>query len=144
MQIKEIMTKEPSFVSPNDSINQAAQKMEKIDCGVLPVGEDKDHCIGMITDRDIVLRVLANGDDPKHAKVKEAMTKEVYYCHEEDNLDKAAELMRKHEVNRLLVKNKSDHVTGIITFGAMLWKTENASEVGHMLDHAAPRKAAVS
>lgn len=144
MQIRDIMTKEPSFVSPNDTINQAAQKMEKIECGVLPVGDDKDHCIGMITDRDIVLRVLAKGKDPKHAKVEEAMTKAVHYCHEEDALDKAAELMRKHEVNRLLVKNKSDHVTGIITFGAMLWKTGNASEVGHMLDHAAPRKAAAS
>lgn len=142
MNIKEIMTKEPSFVSPNDTINQAAQKMKKIECGVLPVGEDKDHCIGMITDRDIVLRVIAKGLDPKQAKVKDAMTKEVRYCAEEDSLDKAAELMREHKVNRLLVINKSDQVTGIITFGAMLWKTENASEVGHMLDHAAPRKVA--
>ncbi|MDB2415333.1 CBS domain-containing protein [Rickettsiales bacterium] len=141
MQVKDIMTKEPSFVSPDDTINQAAQKMKKIECGILPVGEDKDHCIGIITDRDIVLRVLANGDDPKQAKVKEAMTKEVYFCHEDDNLDKAAELMRENKVNRLLVKDKSNHITGIITFGAMLWKTKNASEVGHMLDHAAPRKA---
>jgi CBS domain-containing protein len=143
MQIKEIMTKEPSFVSPDDTITQAAQKMKEIDCGVLPVGTDKDHCVGMITDRDIVLRVLAKGKDPKQATVKEAMTKEVHCCHEEDNLDKAAQLMREHQVNRLLVKDASNHVTGIITFGAMLWKTNNASEVGHMLDHAAPRKLAV-
>ena len=98
----------------------------------------------MITDRDIVLRVLAKGEDPKHAKVKEAMTKEVHYCHEEDTLNKAAELMREHKVNRLLVKNRSDHVTGIITFGGMLWKTKSASEVGHMLDRAAPRKMSAS
>jgi CBS domain-containing protein len=144
MYIRDIMTKEPSFVNPNDSINQAVQMMEKIDCGILPVSDVKEAYIGMITDRDIVLRILAKGKDPKHAKVKEAMSKEVYFCLEEDSLDRAAELMRMHKVNRLMVQNKNDHLTGIITFGSMLWKTRNASEVGHMLDHAAPRKIAAS
>jgi CBS domain-containing protein len=144
MNVKEIMTKEPSFVSPNDTINQAAQKMKKIECGVLPVGDDKDRCIGIITDRDIVLRVLAKGGDPKQTKVKEVMSKEVYFCREENVLDEVAEFMREHHINCLLVKNKNDHVTGIITFGAMLWKTGNASEVVHMLDHASPRRIAAS
>lgn len=140
MHVKDIMTKEPICVNPTDTINQAAQKMKKIDCGVLPVCEEKNKYIGMITDRDIVLRVIAKGDDPKIIKVKDAMTKEVHYCQEGDALDKAAELMRKNKVNRLLVKNNSDHVTGIITFGAMLWKTGDKSEVGNILRHATPRQ----
>lgn len=144
MQVKDIMTKDPIFISPNDSITAAARKMKEIDCGALPVGEDKEHCVGIITDRDIVLRTLANGDNPKETKVKDSMTSKVHYCREDDALDKVATLMREYQVNRLIVQDNNQNITGIITFGCMLWKTTNASEVGHILDHAAPRKLAAS
>lgn len=134
MYIKDIMTKEPSFVSPNDTISHAAKRMAELDCGILPVGEDTNRCIGMITDRDIVLRIIAKDQDPKKATVKDAMTQSVHYCYEEDTIDKAATLMREHNINRLLVKDKSDNITGIITFGAMLWKTNDADKVGKMLN----------
>jgi CBS domain-containing protein len=62
------------------------------------------------------------------------MTQSVHYCHEEDTIDKAATLMREHKINRLLVKDKSNNITGIITFGAMLWKTNDATKVGQMLN----------
>mgnify|MGYP005713530475 CR=1 FL=1 len=142
MKIKELMTKNPVFIRPDDSIVEAAKKMEKIDCGILPVGNDADHCVGMITDRDIVLRALAKNKEAKSTKVKDVMTKAVYACHEDDLLEHAAELMREHKVNRLLVKNKKEKITGIVTFGCMLWKTPSATEVGHILDHASPRKIA--
>ncbi len=138
MNVKDIMTKELSFASPNDTINQAADKMAKINCGILPVKDDKNDCVGMITDRAIVLRILAKDEDPKKATVKDAMTQSVYYCHEEDTIDEAGEMMRDHKVNRLLVKNKSDDITGIITFGALLWKTKDASKVGSMLASCCP------
>ncbi|PIR38697.1 MAG: hypothetical protein COV35_05920 [Alphaproteobacteria bacterium CG11_big_fil_rev_8_21_14_0_20_39_49] len=144
MIVKDIMTKEPFFISPDDSVNQAAQKMAGIECGILLVGDDKEHCTGVITDRDIVIRVLAKGENPEKTKVKDAMTKEVYYIYEEDKLDKAAQTMRDHEINRLLVKDKKENITGIITFGAMLWKTESAAEFGHILDNTDPRKALAS
>ena len=144
MQVKDIMTKDPAFIGPNDNITAAARKMKEIDCGALPVGDDKEHCVGIITDRDIVLRTLANGDNPKDSKVKDSMTSEVHSCQEEDALEKAADLMREHQINRLIVRDKDKNITGIITFGCMLWKTNNASEVGHILDHAAPRKLAAS
>ncbi len=140
MNVKDIMTKDPCFINPDYSIIEAARKMKELDCGILPVGEDKNHCIGMVTDRDIVLRVLADGHDPKQGTVKDAMTKEIHACCEDDSLEDAADLMRRYKVNRLLVKSRDGKVTGIITFGAMLWKTSSATEVGHILDRAAPRR----
>ena len=142
MQVKDIMTKNPVFIGPDDSITAAARKMIDIDCGVLPVGEGKKRCVGIITDRDIVLRTLIRDGDPKESKVKDSMTSKVYSCQEEDTLEKAAILMREYQVNRLIVKDKDTNITGIITFGSMLWKTKSASEVGRILDHAAPRKLA--
>jgi CBS domain-containing protein len=142
MQVKDIMTKDPVFIDPNDNITAAARKMKKIGCGALPVGEDREHCIGIITDRDIVLRTLANGDNPKDTKVKDSMTGKVHYCQENDTLEKAADIMRQHHINRIVVTDTEKNITGIIIFGCLLWKTKNASELGHILDHAAPREAA--
>lgn len=140
MYVKDIMTKDISFVSPEENISTAARRMKDVDCGILPVSEDAALCVGIITDRDIVIRTIANGDDPKETKIRDCMTLQVFFCQEEHSLIKAADLMREYQVSRLLVKNSDGNITGIITFGAMLWKTTNASEAGHIIDRAAPRK----
>jgi CBS domain-containing protein len=78
MKICDIMTSGVEIASPDDTVQTAAQKMRESDIGFLPVGEN-DRLVGMITDRDIALRAVALGKDPKKTKVRDVMTERVLY-----------------------------------------------------------------
>lgn len=119
IKVKEVMTCEPQIIKPTDSVKEAAKRMKSVDCGVLPVGESADKVIGMITDRDITLRVTAESKDPAKTQVQEVMTKKVYSCDEEDDIEDAAEDMRKRNVCRLVV-TKGKKATGIVTQAELL------------------------
>ena len=140
-KVKELMTSDPVLITPDASLKEAAAKMEKVDCGVLPVGT-KDKVEGIITDRDIVIRAIARGKDPAREKVKDYMTKAVYACNEEDYLEDAADKMRDHKISRLVVKNKQGKVTGILSFGGILRKNADADEVANVVKHATRKAAA--
>ena len=88
-KVKEVMTPNPVLIDPNATLEQAAKKMETIDCGALPVGTENELS-GIITDRDIVVRALARGKNPATETVGSVMTREVYDCSEDDSLDDAA------------------------------------------------------
>lgn len=140
-KVKELMTGDPVVVSPEASLKEAAAKMKSVDCGVLPVGTE-DRLLGMITDRDIVIRAVAAGKDPAKEKVADYMTGKVYSCSEEDYLEDAADKMREHGVSRLMVKNRQGRVRGILSFGCILRRNANAEEVANVVKHAV-RPAAV-
>lgn len=131
-KVKDLMTPHPLLTSPSSSLEQAAKKMESIDCGSLPVGTE-DKLVGMITDRDIVVRALAQGKSPATTKVADCMTKEVYACHENDSLETAAEIMHKYKVSRLIVKDKEEKVTGILSFGIVLREEADPREIVHIV-----------
>ena len=78
MKIRDVMSLEVEMLRPNDTLQTAAQLMADLDAAVLPVGED-DRLIGMITDRDIAMRVAAEGRDPQHVTVSQAMSPDVFY-----------------------------------------------------------------
>jgi CBS domain-containing protein len=118
IKVKEVMTSEPFIIAPTEMVNIAAKHMKKIDCGVLPVG-DMDKVVGIITDRDITIRVTAEGKDPSKITVQEIMTKQLYTCDEKDDVEEAAEKMRKHDVSRLVV-TKGKKVTGIVSMTCLL------------------------
>lgn len=141
-KVKDIMTSNPVTTSPEETLNTAAGKMKDKDCGVLPVGKDgKLH--GIITDRDIVIRGLCADKNPTEARVEECMTQEVFSCTENDTLSDAAELMRKHEVSRLIVTDDSGRIAGILSFGSILRKSQDLSEVSDVVACATGhRKAA--
>lgn len=117
-RIKDVMTAHPFTISPEKTVKEAAELMKEIDCGVLPVGE-LDKVVGMITDRDITLRVTAEAKDPVKTLVKEVMSHRVYGCEESDTLEDAADEMRKHDVSRLLV-TKGKKATGIVSIVGLL------------------------
>lgn len=119
VKVKDVMTCEPELIRPTDSVKEAARRMKGVDCGVLPVGESADKVIGMITDRDITIRVTAEGKDPAKTQVREVMTGKVYSCDEDDDIEEAAEKMRRHDVCRLVV-NKGKRATGIVTQAELL------------------------
>lgn len=140
-KVKVVMTHNPSVIAPDSSLKRAAQKMEAIDCGILPVGTE-GKLEGIITDRDIVLRAVARGKNVNTEKVRDYMTPEIYYCKEDDALEQAAELMHRHHVNRLLVQDESGNLSGIISFGCILRKDNDTVEVCDIVERAVGRKTA--
>lgn len=140
-KVKDIMTANPVIIAPGTTLLEAAKKMKEIECGILPVGTN-DKIVGMITDRDIVIRALAEEKDPAKEKVENHMTETAYACNEEDFLEDAADKMRTHKVSRLVVKNKQGQVTGILSFGGILRKHASSEEIANIIKHAINRKAA--
>jgi CBS domain-containing protein len=121
MQVKEIMTREVKFIDPKSNIKEAARHMREKDVGVLPVGEN-DRLVGVITDRDITIRAIANGHDPASITIKEVMTPKTLYCFEEDSVEDAAKNMGQNQVRRLPVLNKDKRLVGIISLGDIVSK----------------------
>ncbi|MDB2414215.1 CBS domain-containing protein [Rickettsiales bacterium] len=132
-RVKELMTANPTLISPDATLQEAAEKMEKIDCGVLPVGKES-NLEGIITDRDIVTRAISKGKNPAKEKVKDYMSKKVHACKESDALRDVADQMQKHKVSRLIVKNDSGKVTGILSLGCILRKEADAEEIVDVIE----------
>ncbi|MEJ0062539.1 MAG: CBS domain-containing protein [Alphaproteobacteria bacterium] len=140
-QVKDLMTRNPVFISSNATVQDAARKMENVDCGILPVGTP-EKIEGVITDRDIVIRVIALGKDANTEKVRDYMTPGVVSCREDDTVDRAADMMRENNVNRLIVKNQTGKPSGILSFGRLLREEVNMSEIASVIERAVGPKAA--
>jgi CBS domain-containing protein len=134
-RVKEVMTSHPVLIEPDATLKEAAQTMQDLGCGVLPVGSER-AVEGVITDRDIVIRAVAEGKDPAEEVVRDYMTREVYECNEDDTLKEAADRMRKHQVSRLIVQDDAGNLSGIISFGSMLRKDNREKEVTDIVEHA--------
>src|SRR5215213_7818542 len=113
MRVSEAMTRDVRVASPDETIRQAAKTMASLDAGVLPVGEN-DHLIGMITDRDIAIRGIAQGKGPK-AKVRDVMTEDVKYCFEDQELEEVTRNMADIQLSRLPVLNRGKRMAGIVS-----------------------------
>src|ERR671932_1895099 len=115
MRVSEAMTRDVRVASPEQSIREAARTMAEIDTGVLPVGES-DRLVGMITDRDIAIRAVAEGKGPD-TPVREVMTQDVKYCFEDEDTDHVARNMADQQVRRLPVVNRDKRLVGILSLG---------------------------
>jgi CBS domain-containing protein len=116
MRVAQAMTPNVEIANPDDTIEHAAQLMAQLDVGALPVGEN-DHLIGMLTDRDITIRVAAMGKAPSHTRVRDAMTAEIRYCFEDEDLDHVARNMGDQQVRRLPVVTRDKRLVGILSLG---------------------------
>lgn len=114
MQVKDAMSNSPCFVRPETPLKEAAELMRDRDCGCLPVGEH-DRLVGMLTDRDIVIRAIAEGLNTADAKAGDVMTKGIKYCFEDVPLEEAARLMKEHKIRRLAVLNRDKRLVGILS-----------------------------
>jgi len=138
MKIAEVMTRNVELTDPDATLEEAARTMAEEDVGFLPVGEN-DRVVGMITDRDIAVRAVAMGRDPRTTRVREAMTERVLYCFEDEDIEKAAESMSREHVRRLPIVNRRKRLVGVVSLGDIAVK-HNASEAGKALSimcHAA-------
>ena len=128
MKVSDAMSHDVHVASPTQSIRDAAKIMAKIDAGVLPVGEN-DRLIGIITDRDIAIRAVAEGKAPT-TQVRDIMSEEVLYCFDDQDLDEVARNMSQMKVRRLPVVNREKRLVGIISLGDLA-RNENADTTGH-------------
>ena len=116
MQIQQILTSEIEKIRPDATLRQAAEKMRDLDCGSLPVCEG-DRVKGIITDRDIVVRAVADGGNLDETAVRQVMTKDIVCCFVDQDISEAARIMSERRVRRLPVLNRRNKVVGILSLG---------------------------
>jgi CBS domain-containing protein len=126
MKIKDVMTDAVEFVHPKDSVRKAAQKMERINVGEIPILDDDLEAVGILTDRDIAVRLVAAGMDPDQTTVDKIMTRSPIFCREDDPVQTAAELMKEHQVRRLLVHDEVGKFAGVVSLGDFALKAKEA------------------
>ena len=129
MQVRQCMTRDVRVISPDDTIERAAQLMGQIDAGVLPVSE-KDRLVGMITDRDIAIRGVAEGCGPS-ARVRDVMSREVKYCYDDAETDEVLDNMAQIQVRRMPVVDHDKRLVGIVSIGDLA--KEDHSDTGRAL-----------
>ena len=111
--IRDIMTTNPSTIEPDQSVVEAAKIMKQEDAGVVPVTEN-GRLTGMVTDRDIAIRVVAEGKDPQSTAVREVASKNLVTIDPQQDLDEALRLMAKHQVRRLPVVEEDGRLVGVV------------------------------
>jgi CBS domain-containing protein len=133
MRISEIMTSDFEMIDSTSSLTEAAQKMKSLNVGFLPVQEGT-RLIGLVTDRDIVVRAVAEGRDPSSAQVKDVITSELIFCYDDDSIEDAARLMEDNQVRRLIVTDHNKTPVGVVSLGDIAEKSHDERLAGEILE----------
>jgi CBS domain-containing protein len=133
MKIRDIMTSDVETVSPDTPLRDAAQRMRDTDTGFLPVGEN-DQLVGTLTDRDITIRAVAEGQDPNSAKVRDAMSENLVYCFDDQDSSEAAELMAEKQLRRLPILSRDKRLVGVVSLGDLATRTGDDDVVGQTVE----------
>ncbi|MGY6661029.1 MAG: CBS domain-containing protein [Glycocaulis sp.] len=116
MKVKDAMHRSVNWKTPDTKLADIARLMKQEDIGAVPVGEN-DRLVGMVTDRDMVVRGLTDGADLTRMTARDVMTKGIVYCMEDDPVDKAARLMSEKQIRRLPVLNSKKRMVGMLSLG---------------------------
>lgn len=116
MLVRDMMNKNIQVIAPETPVVEAARRMLEGDFGVMPVCDD-DNVVGMLTDRDIAMRVVAESKDASLCTVEDVMTTEILTCFEDDDASKVAQIMADRQVRRLPVLNRDKKLVGIVSVG---------------------------
>ena len=131
----EVMTSNPVCCVPNDSVAKAAGLMKSEDIGSIPVIEDEQtkRLVGIVTDRDLALKVVAEGRDPKTTKVEAMMTHNVVTCRADDDLQKALDAMATHQLRRIPVVDNDNKIVGIIAQADVATRANQPEKTAEMV-----------
>lgn len=130
--ISEIMTRDVMTISPKDNVRRAAQMMDDLNVGAIPVC-DEDRLIGMVTDRDITVRATSAGEQPEETMVRDVMSIDVKICFEDQPVDEVMEQMRDVQIRRIpVVDHESHRLVGIVSLGDVA--TKHSAEVDRTLE----------
>jgi CBS domain-containing protein len=132
----EVMTREPVCCEPGDPISKAAEVMKREDVGSVPVVESRSagRLVGIVTDRDIVVKVLADGRSVEHSTVREAMTANPVSCREDDDVSRAVSLMEERQVRRMPVVGTDGRLSGIIAQADIATRLNKDRTTGELVE----------
>lgn len=132
--LRDVMTSNPETIRGGEGLQKAARMMMDCDCGALPVVDDSGTLRGMVTDRDIVVRCVAEGRNPLEGKVQDVMTPNVHAVRENDSLDQVFRIMSEHQIRRVPVCDESGKVIGIVAQADLALDTSDDREVGRTVE----------
>ena len=136
MKIQEIMTKDPSFVTPDATVREAAQVMKREDVGIVPVvdGQSEKRLIGLVTDRDIAIRCIADGKDGT-CRVRDVMSSDdLATCSQNEDVENVMSAMRTEKVRRIPIVDERGSLVGIVSQADVLTKTRDTSRAGETVE----------
>lgn len=133
MRLQDIMTRDIQWIAPDTSLHEAAQLMQSRDVGFLPIG-DANNPVGVVTDRDIVIRGIAEELDPASARVQDIMSTDLLTLPEDHPVEEAARLMEDRQIRRLLVEDADHRIRGILSLGDLAFRTHDQRLSGEALE----------
>ena len=128
LRVHELMTRRVASVHPASSVERAARLMEECDCGALPVIGDNGVLIGMVTDRDIAIRIVARGRDVRTAIVADCMTERVFACYATESVRECMRQMARHRVRRVPIVDERGRLVGIVAQGDLARHASHRSD----------------
>lgn len=136
MQCSEIMTRDPKCCVPTDSVMKAAQLMKSQNVGPILIVADKDgrKLTGIITDRDLAIKIIAEARDPITTRLKEVMSDNVVTCKESDEVDQVLKLMEDNQVRRIPVVDQDNHLLGIIAQADVATRLGSPGTTGRVVE----------
>ena len=134
MRVSEVMTHGVECTRPDATLREVAGRMKDLDVGSMPVCGDNDRLVGMITDRDVTVRATAVGADPGSTRVRDVMTPQVVYCHDDQDVAEAARLMKQNQIRRLVVLNRDQRLIGIVSLGDIAVESGDEQLAGNTLE----------
>ncbi len=132
-QLKDVMSRDVKVLNPEATLKDAARQMRDGGFGLMPIGEN-DRMIGTLSDRDIVIRAVAEGRDA-NTKVRELISEEVVWAYENDSVDKACQLMSDHQIRRLPIVNADKRLVGIVALGDLAVDAGDIQPAGEALSN---------
>lgn len=134
-KVQDVMTRDPACCTPEDGVIECAKAMDREDVGVIPVVESRDtrRLVGVVTDRDLAMEVVAEGKNPAECTVADCMTDELVVCRPHDDLDEALGLMQEHQLRRIMVVDEDFSVVGVVS-QADIARAAGARELKHTIE----------
>lgn len=138
---REIMTRSIKTVRRDSSLREVAQLMKDEDCGVVPIVDDKGILVGLVTDRDLVIRAFTGGKTPDQLRAGDVMTDDVECVHPEESIHSVIEMMGKRQIRRVPVVERDDRVVGIISMGDIANRADYDEELQEALDRVSSKRS---
>ena len=127
MKIRDCMQTGVYWLKPNNTVKDCAKIMSKEHIGCVPICDNKEKIVGLVTDRDIILRAIVYKKDVEDTNLSEIMTKDVWYCNSNSDIKEAENIMYKNQIRRLPIVDDNNKITGIITLGDLI-KNDNIDD----------------
>lgn len=132
---RDVMTKDPVCATPDDNVESVARLMKENDIGPVPIveGAASKKLIGIVTDRDLALKVVAEGRDPSTTRVRDVMTEDVVTCRVDDEVEDIMRAMSRHQLRRILVVDENDKLIGIIAQADIATRMNEPEKTGEVV-----------